>query len=54
MRISKEDLQKILKEKLCCGVEQGEKSEEDLDAIAKKEELLSEIQKRLHSSSRHS
>ena len=53
MQISKEDLRKIL-EKLCCGVEQGEKSEEDLDAIAKKEELLSEIQKRLHSSSRHS
>ena len=43
MQISKEDLQRIL-EWLCCGVEQGEKSEEDLDAIAKKEELLSEIQ----------
>ena len=43
MRISKEDLQKILEE-LCCGFEQGEKSEEDLDTIAKKVELLSEIQ----------
>ena len=43
MQISKEDLQKILEE-LWCGLEQREKSGEDLDTIAKKVELLSEIQ----------
>ncbi len=43
MQISKEDLQRILEE-LWCGLEQREKSAEDLDTIAKKVELLSEIQ----------
>ena len=43
MQISKEDLQKILEE-LWCGLEQREKSAEDLDTIAKKVELRDSVE----------